>query len=390
MIETGIPKLDEYLGGGVPRGKSLIYYIHPGVEGDVFGMQTLYHNLEKGTRCLYVASTAAPSTIIERFEELGWDLSPFKGKFEIIDAYSALIGLNSKQKYVVDDPEDTGSFDKTISDAIKNTPDCLLVCESLSNIMDLCGEGETIEWLAEFSKYLMLYDAVGIANFTVWPYSDATLKKIREELFNAVIKVGGIAERIIFGQYYGISKVDWTKPRESTMLFRVIKPGGVKAYIPKILVTGAYHAGKSTFIHALSTRAVSVDRLGTTIAMDHGHIDYKGIAADIFGTPGQERFDPILKLLGGEAMGVFLVVDSTQPNTFPRAKTMLEMTKTFGLPSIIVANKQDMHGALSVDEIRDKIKVPGNIPIIPTVANKKKGVIEAFEILVDRIMGGGK
>ena len=390
MIETGIPKLDEYLGGGVPRGKSLVYYIHPGVEGDVFGMQTLYHNLDKGTRCLYVTSTAAPNTINERFEELGWDLSPFKDKFEIIDAYSALIGLNSKQKYVVDDPEDIESFDKTISDAIKNTPDCLLVCESLSNIMDLCGEEETIRWLAEFNKYLMLYDAVGIANFTVWPYSDETLGKIKEELFNAVIKVGGIAERIIFGQYYGISKVDWTKPRESTMLFRVIKPGGVKAYIPKILVTGAYHAGKSTFIHALSTRAVSVDRLGTTIAMDHGHIDYKGIAADIFGTPGQERFDPILKLLGGEAMGVFLVVDSTQPNTFARAKTMLEMTKTFGLPSIIVANKQDMLGALSVDEIRDKIKVPSNIPIIPTVANTKKGVIEAFEILVDRIMGGSK
>ena len=41
MLETGIPRLDEYLSGGIPEGKTLIYLNHPGVEGDVFGMQTL-------------------------------------------------------------------------------------------------------------------------------------------------------------------------------------------------------------------------------------------------------------------------------------------------------------------------------------------------------------
>ena len=31
MIETGISKLDEYL-GGIPEGKSIIFQIEPGVE----------------------------------------------------------------------------------------------------------------------------------------------------------------------------------------------------------------------------------------------------------------------------------------------------------------------------------------------------------------------
>ncbi|MCZ7397132.1 MAG: hypothetical protein O8C59_01305 [Candidatus Methanoperedens sp.] len=44
-IETGIPKLDDFLGGGIPKGKSLIYYIQPGVEGEIFGMQTVYNTL---------------------------------------------------------------------------------------------------------------------------------------------------------------------------------------------------------------------------------------------------------------------------------------------------------------------------------------------------------
>ena len=36
MVETGIPKLDEFLGGGIPKGKSLVYYSQPGVEGEIF------------------------------------------------------------------------------------------------------------------------------------------------------------------------------------------------------------------------------------------------------------------------------------------------------------------------------------------------------------------
>ena len=77
-------------------------------------------------------------------------------------------------------------------------------------------------------------------------------------------------------------------------MFKIVKPGGIKAFIPKVLVTGPFNAGKSTFVRALSTRSVSVDRMGTTIALDHGHIEYGDVTADIFGTPGQARFDPIL------------------------------------------------------------------------------------------------
>ena len=172
------------------------------------------------------------------------------------------------------------------------------------------------------------------------------------------------------------------------MLFRVLRPGGIKIFIPKILVTGPFDAGKSTFVHALSTRAISVDRLGTTIAMDHGHVDYKGFSADIFGTPGQERFDPIIKLLSGESMGVFLIVDSTNPSDFVRAKHMLDITKSYGLPYVVVANKQDLPGALTPEEIREQFHLPEDVPIVRAVAKDKIGVFEAFEVLIDRITGG--
>lgn len=388
MIETGIPKLDDFLGGGIPKGKSLIYYIQPGVEGEIFGMQTIHSTLKSGGTAIFVVSSTIPDIIKGQFKEYGWDIEPFKDKLFFVDSYNPLIGAPSNEKYVVQKPDNINDFNKTMMDIIKETPPSTIVFGSLSTIMDLCGEKETIEAVKTWNKMAMLHDHVMVYNFTAWPYSQETLNLIQKDMFNAVISVGGIAERVIFGQYFGILKSDWANEPRKSMLFRVLRPGGIKLFIPKILVTGPFDAGKSTFVHALSTRAISVDRLGTTIAMDHGHVDYKGFSADIFGTPGQERFDPIIKLLSGESMGVFLVVDSTNPADFVRAKHMLEITKSYGLPYVVVANKQDTPGALEPDEIRKQFNLPQDVPVVPVVAKDKIGVFEAFEVLIDKITGG--
>jgi small GTP-binding protein len=388
MIETGIPKLDEFLGGGIPKGKSLVYYIQPGVEGEIFGLQTIYNSLKKGGRGVFVVSSTIPDIIKGQFKEFGWDINQFKDKFFFVDAYNSLIGAPSNEKYVVLNPDNIEVFSNNIMDTLKELPPSTIVFGSLSTTIDLCGEKETLEAVRTWNKTAKLYDHVLVYNFTAWPYSEETLKAIRKDMFNAVISVGGIAERVIFGQYFGIFKADWTTEIKKSMLFRVLRPGGIRLYIPKILVTGPFDSGKSTFVHALSTRAISVDRLGTTIALDHGHIDYKGFSADIFGTPGQERFDPIIKLLSGESMGVFLIVDSTNPTDFIRAKHMLEITKSYGLPYVIIANKQDLAGALAPEEIRIQFNLPTNVPIIPAVAKDKKGIFEAFDVLIDKITGG--
>ncbi|MCZ7372082.1 MAG: GTP-binding protein [Candidatus Methanoperedens sp.] len=387
-IETGIPKLDDFLGGGIPKGKSLIYYIQPGVEGEIFGMQTVYNTLRNGGSSVFVISSTMPDIIKGQFKEFGWDISSYADRFFCVDAYNPLIGAPSKEKYFVPNPDNIQEFDRIITKMIKELPSSTIVFGSLSTIIDLCGEKETLEAVRNWNKLAMLYDHVMVYNFTAWPYSDETLNSIREDMFNAVISIGGIAERVIFGQYFGILKSDWAKEIKKSMLFRVLRPGGIKLYIPKILVTGPFDSGKSTFVHALSTRAISVDRLGTTIALDHGHIDYKGFSADIFGTPGQERFDPIIKLLSGESMGVFLIVDSTNPTDFVRAKQMLEITKSYGLPYVVIANKQDLPGALSPEEIRKQFNLPQDVPIVPAVARDKKGIFEAFEVLIEKITGG--
>lgn len=388
MVETGIPKLDEFLGGGIPKGKSLVFFSQPGVEGEIFGLQTIYETLRKGGTGVLVVSSTIPDIVKGQFREFGWDISQYEDKLYFLDSYNPLIGAPSNEKYVIQNPDNIEDFNNKIIEIIKELPPSTIVFGSLSTIMDLCGEKETIEAVKTWNKMAMVYDHVLVYNFTAWPYSEETINLIKGDLFNSVISIGGIAERVIFGQYFGILKSDWIQVHRKSMLFRVLRPGGIKIFIPKILVTGPFDAGKSTFVHALSTRAISVDRLGTTIAMDHGHVDYMGFSADIFGTPGQERFDPIIKLLSGESMGVFLVVDSTNPSDFIRAKHMLDITKTYGLPYVVVANKQDLPGALTPEEIREQFHLPDDVPIVPAVARDKIGVYEAFEMLIDRITRG--
>jgi len=379
-MRLGIPVLDEVL-GEIPIGKSLTYYIDPEVEGDIFAMQTLFNNLNRH-KCVLMTTSMNPSSVRAKFKEYGWDVEESEN-FSIIDAYSGYVGDTSDEKYFVTDPSNLEEIDQVI---LKSTEENdLIVIDSLSTLIDMCGV-EVLNYVEKWNKYAKINDSVIIYNFVAWPYEENVVEKVKS-LSNAVIEVGGIYHRVILGQYYGVVKIDWKDIERRLILFKIVKPGGVKAYIPKILVTGPYNAGKSTFVHAISTRAVSVDRLGTTVALDHGHVEYKGFSIDVFGTPGQERFDPILKLLGGEALGVILIIDSTKPEDFPRAKHMLEMTAKSGLPYVVAANKKDLPNALSVEGIRRSMALPDEIPIIPCSALKKEGVYEVLEALLDLLTG---
>jgi len=380
-MKIGIPVLDELL-GEIPRGKTLTYYIDPEVEGDVFALQTLYENLENGNRCALVVSSMSPQIIKNRFKEFGWNVEV--SNFSIVDAYSAYVGSVSDEKYFVKDPTNVNELDNVITKAIDEND--LIVFNSLSTMLDICGE-DIIEHVENWNRYAMLNDSVIVYDFVSWPYSKEVIEKIKE-LSNAVVSVGGIHHRVILGHYYGILKSDWKEIKNKAVLFKLLKPGGIRAYIPKILVTGPYNAGKSTFVHSISTRAVSVDRLGTTVALDHGHVEYRGFSIDIFGTPGQERFNPVLKILGGEALGVILVVDSSNPDCLPRAKEMLAETTKFGLPYVIAANKQDKDGSLSPEEIKKRMNLPEDTIVIPTVATNKEGVYDVLDALLNLLVGG--
>ncbi len=375
---TGIPVLDEVV-EEFPEGKVLTYWIDPEVEGNAFAMQTIYTNLKRGFKCAYVTVTISPESVISEFEEFGWEVKEFEN-FEIVDLYSNYVGFPSKCKYNAN-PTNLEEVEELMKEVLEEFD---IVFLPASSIIDVCGE----EALRCIKDWCSLTESIGkrvVLSFVVWPYS----KEVKDgviEISNALVKIGGIHHRVILGYYYGLVKADWKNVKSRAILFKLVRPGGVRAYIPKVLVTGPYNAGKSSFVHAISNRAVSVDRLGTTVALDHGHLEYKGFSIDLFGTPGQERFDPILRMLGKDALGVILVVDSTKPETFPRAKQMLESVTHFGLPYVVAANKQDLPNALPPEEIKRRMVLPDDVPIIPISAVRGEGVYKVIDALLDLLI----
>jgi len=371
LYKTSIPKLDEFLNGGLKPCTITIFWAVPGIENTPFAYQLMMERLESGDFCVYVTQSKKSSTVEKEIEHYGWNAVQYRkvGTLRFIDAYSGLINADSADEFYVKDARNPKAITETVERVLEKIKDenKIVIFDSISTLIDHCGEN-SLEELFKWKKLFQKYNATGIFLFIEWPYNAKVLNKIKL-IGDAIVQLKAIEEKVILREYFTISKVSWDGGSEGVGVpFKISVPGGVKVYIPKLLVTGPYNAGKSSFVHSASSTAVSVDRLGTTIALDHGHIEYAGFSVDLFGTPGQERFDPILSLLGGEALGVIVLVDSTDPDSFARAKDMMERSKSVGLPYVVAANKANLKGALKPDEVRARMNLPKDIAVIPVTA----------------------
>ncbi len=393
----GIAKLDEQL-KGIPSKKIVLISASPSVGNEVFGYQIINKNIDENVKTLVFLNRTSPQSYLTEMKE--YDL-PSNDKLFLIDAYSGITGIKTDETdhiKVINNPYDREEVKSTILSELEKGYG-LFVVDSLSLLVDFFDFDYVNSFVLELKKVMEKNDSAAVMLFTEWGYSDENFKKLASNV-NSIIEIKGIEKRVIFGQYFAVVNCDWIteKSNFSSVLFKAMKPGGIKVYFPKILVTGPTDAGKSSFIHSASKDAISVDKLGGTIALDHGNVDYNGYRADLFGTPGQERFDPLLRMLGGEAIGVFLIVDSTKPEQFPRAIEMLRKTETYGLPVVVVANKADLKGALSKEDIRSRLHLDSAIDLVQTFAEdlskidpneptklKEEGIHEALSVLFKQL-----
>jgi uncharacterized protein len=116
----------------------------------------------------------------------------------------------------------------------------------------------------------------------------------------------------------------------------------------KIVVFGAYGAGKSTLIKSIDpeSRHVEADCPGgtTTVALDYGRVQVNGIGVYLFGTPGQERFGFAREIISKGMDGAVLLVDATgEPDDFTRH--LYDSLSSAKIPLAIFLNKCENVGA---------------------------------------------
>jgi small GTP-binding protein len=127
----------------------------------------------------------------------------------------------------------------------------------------------------------------------------------------------------------------------------------------KIVVFGAYNAGKSTFIRALDPFSRHIEAQNedgsTTVAMDFGRVRVGEHAVFLFGTPGQDRFEFARQILSRGMDGAVVVVDCTREMDEP-TMNLFSWLRSRGIPVAVMANKCD-RGEAVPDRVR--AKVPG-------------------------------
>ena len=156
----------------------------------------------------------------------------------------------------------------------------------------------------------------------------------------------------------------------------------------KVVVTGPFGAGKTTFIKTISEitvlsteRGISdhtkVHKDNTTVAMDFGRITIDStLVLYLFGTPGQERFDFMWEILAEGMLGFVLVVDMQRPESFEEASTILNAFRTYGkVPFVVGVNKhEESDPEFDVKHARERLDIEDEVTVMPLNALDRDSV----------------
>jgi len=168
----------------------------------------------------------------------------------------------------------------------------------------------------------------------------------------------------------------------------------------KIVVTGPFNSGKTTFISAISeievvsteklTRSSSGGKDLTTVAMDFGRITLPdGYVIHLYGTPGQDRFDFMWEILSEGMLGYVVLLDGTQPSSFEEGRRFIE---TFGsmsdAPFVVGLTRADSRHSAAAESVEVELDAQERFEVVACDARSVKDVkdvlIRLLELVVER------
>lgn len=156
---------------------------------------------------------------------------------------------------------------------------------------------------------------------------------------------------------------------------------------------GLDNAGKSTLLYKLKHdgSVATVPTIGFNVEMMDAMKNRRNIAVTVWDVGGQRAMREHWKSFHHDAAAVVFVVDSSDLERLDEARRELENTlrseQLRGRPLVLVANKQDVSGALTVTEISDRFNLRKLCPdrgwfVQPCSASTGYGVEEAFKRVV--------
>jgi small GTP-binding protein len=378
-VKLPLERLNEALDGGVEEGSNVLILADLAVDKSKFASALVNYRLDEDDNLVYFVNNRMPQYINERIDSDGAE-----GETALIDGFSSTLNKGSSERFRIDTDlkADRSEYLKESKETTKQALEELedwgttYVMDSLDTFAGQWDEVEDfVDEIGPVAEDTLAVNYYFLPNLGFEEGEDNDIDRLKE-IFDYVIHLKGLERSGIVLKY-----IDIRKPDIETKVPFDITPEGLVMYVPKMLVTGPYDAGKSTTVQNMSEEAVSVDRLGTTVSLDHGQVERNGLKAELFGTPGQKRFDWALDFLGRSIFGCFIVVDSRDPN-YDRVRKLKEDLEAEELPFIILANFQNKEDALSPEEIEEEL----DIKTVGIDAKHDEGLDEALQSLMEEIL----
>ncbi|XP_029297091.1 LOW QUALITY PROTEIN: ADP-ribosylation factor-like protein 9 [Cottoperca gobio] len=163
----------------------------------------------------------------------------------------------------------------------------------------------------------------------------------------------------------------------------------------QVLVLGLDGAGKTSLLHCLSTGCLKQD-MHPTQGFNAVSINREDLHIEFLEIGGKEELRPYWQKYMSRALLLVFVVDSSNPELFPRAKKHLHelLASDPPLPLMVLANKQDLpgscsitdlHDALSLSEVGDRKLFLIGTHVKKSAAELSSGVLDARDLIIQMV-----